>query len=203
MYAWEKSFAKLIAHIRKKQLNIVRKNSYVRGLYMTFMLFTTRMAVFCTMLSIILLYGRENLAAAKVFVISAYFNTVSISMSEMFVRCVAEIAEAWVSFRRLQNFLEYEEKDFKAIGYIRMNSIDQNGNNYHQNDICDMGNNAVVLKYATASWFPRDKKKDETTNEKDKKSQNPALNRVNVNFWKRTLIGVVGRVGSLEIVFFK
>lgn len=111
MYAWELPFTKLITYARRMELNIVRKNSYVRGLYMTFLLFTTRMALFCTMLSIVLLYGSDQLTAAKVFVISAYFNIVSHTMSQMFVRGVAEIAEAMVAFRRLQNFLEYEEKN--------------------------------------------------------------------------------------------
>lgn len=66
MYAWEIPFTKLIAYARKMELNIVRKNSYVRGLYMTFLLFTTRMALFCTMMSIVLLYGSDQLTAAKV-----------------------------------------------------------------------------------------------------------------------------------------
>lgn len=110
MYAWERPFAHLITFARRMELKIVRKTSYVRALYMTFMLFTTRMALFCTMLSIALLYGSDNLTADKIFVISAYFGIVSHTMSQMFVRGVAEIAEALVAFRRLQNFLEYEEK---------------------------------------------------------------------------------------------
>lgn len=66
MYAWEIPFTKLITYARKMELNIVRKNSYVRGLYMTFLLFTTRMALFCTMLSIVLLYGSDQLTVARV-----------------------------------------------------------------------------------------------------------------------------------------
>lgn len=110
MYAWELPFAKLIALARKMELNVVRKSSYVRALYKTFMLFTTRMAIFCTMLSIVLLYGSEQITAAKVFVISAYFGIIAHTMSQIFVRGVAEIAEALVAFRRLQNFLELDEK---------------------------------------------------------------------------------------------
>lgn len=118
MYAWEIPFTKLIALARRMELKIVLKNSYVRALYMTFMLFTTRMALFCTMLSIALMYGEENITAAKIFVISAYFNIVSHTMSQMFVRGVAEIAEALVAFKRLQNFLEYDEKNEKGIAFI-------------------------------------------------------------------------------------
>lgn len=110
MYAWERPFAQLIIFARKMELKIVRKTSYVRALYMTFMLFTTRMALFCTMLSIALFYGSNNITADRIFVISAYFNIVSHTMSQMFVRGVAEIAEALVSIKRLQHFMEQEEK---------------------------------------------------------------------------------------------
>lgn len=116
MYAWERPFAKLIALARMMELKIVRKSAYVRALYMTFMLFTTRMAMFCTMLSIVLLYGADQLTADKVFSISVYFAMVSHTMSQMFVRGVAEIAEALVSFRRLQSFLELDEKKTESIG---------------------------------------------------------------------------------------
>lgn len=115
MYAWERPFAQLITFARKMELKIVRKSSYVRALYMTFMLFTTRMAMFCTMLSIVLLYGSDQLTSDKIFVISVYFAMVAHTMSQMFVRGVAEIAEASVSFRRLQSFLEMDEKKNEAI----------------------------------------------------------------------------------------
>lgn len=123
MYAWEIPFAKLITLARRMELKIVRKSSYVRGLYMTFMLFTTRMAIFCTMLSITLLYGSDKITASKVFVISSYYGIIAHTMSQMFVRGVAEIAEALVAFKRLQNFLTLEEKQTKCIG------SEQNGHN--------------------------------------------------------------------------
>lgn len=85
MYAWEIPFAKLVSTAREMELKIVRKTSYVRGLYMTFMLFTTRMAVFCTMLAIALLYGADKITADKVFVISSYFSIIAFTMSQLFV----------------------------------------------------------------------------------------------------------------------
>lgn len=62
---------------RKAELNILRKSSYVRGLSMMFALFTTRMAVFCAMLSICLMYGSENIRAAQVYISSHSQNLVS------------------------------------------------------------------------------------------------------------------------------
>lgn len=115
LYAWEKPFAELISTARKMELKVVRKNSHIRALYMTFAMFTTRMALFCSMLSICLLYGEENITAAKVFVVSSYFSVVAQTMSQMFVRGVAEIAEGLVAFDRIQEFLENEEKMLDRI----------------------------------------------------------------------------------------
>lgn len=95
----------------------------MRALYMTFMLFTTRMAMFCTMLAIVLLYGRSQITAAKIFTVSAYFNVISIAMSQMFVRGLSEVAEGLIAFKRLEEFLSVEEKTVASI-------CDQNGGSF-------------------------------------------------------------------------
>lgn len=107
MYAWEKPFCALIALARKLELKVVRKSSYIRGIYMTFNLFTTRVALYCTMLA--MLYVGENLTADKVFVFSSFFGILSFTMSGMFVRGFAEIAECLVAIKRLQTFLTFDE----------------------------------------------------------------------------------------------
>lgn len=64
MYAWEKPFAKLIRHVRRLEMNIIVKASYVRALFMTFNLFTTRAAMFCTLVTLAL--SGEQITASKV-----------------------------------------------------------------------------------------------------------------------------------------
>ncbi|XP_068966386.1 ATP-binding cassette sub-family C member 4-like isoform X1 [Bombus flavifrons] len=117
MYAWEKPFCALIETARKLELQVVSKSAYIRGIYMTFNLFTTRMALFCTLISM-LLFGDE-LSVDKVFVFSSYFNILAHTMSGMFVRGFAEIAECLVAVRRLKYFLMYEE--FQDSGHILSN----------------------------------------------------------------------------------
>lgn len=107
MYAWEKPFCAMIELARRLELRVVRKSSYIRGIYMTFNIFTTRMALYCTLVAMLLF--RENLTADKVFVFSSYFNILAHTMSGMFVRGFAEIAECMVAVRRLQYFLMYDE----------------------------------------------------------------------------------------------
>lgn len=107
MYAWEKPFCAMVELARRLELRVVRKSSYIRGVYMTFNLFTTRIALYCTLLSMMLFH--ENLTAEKVFVFSSYFNILAHTMSGMFVRGFAEIAECMVAVNRLQNFMMYDE----------------------------------------------------------------------------------------------
>lgn len=54
MYAWEKPFEKVIHWARKMEIKVIKKASYVRAAFMAFNLFTTRCALFCTLLTMIL-----------------------------------------------------------------------------------------------------------------------------------------------------
>lgn len=67
MYAWEKPFAKLIKTARIKELKIVTKLSYVRGLFMTFNLFTTRVALFCALITIALTDKKITASTVSVY----------------------------------------------------------------------------------------------------------------------------------------
>ncbi|KAK2578493.1 hypothetical protein KPH14_002054 [Odynerus spinipes] len=125
MYAWEKPFCSLVELARKLELQVVTKSSYIRGIYMTFNLFTTRMALYCTLVAMIMF--REELSAEKVFVFSSYFNILAHTMSGMFVRGFAEIAECLVAVRRLQHFLMYEEFRSNSITVSNKLSRSQNG----------------------------------------------------------------------------
>lgn len=125
LYAWEKHFTKLIAMARKLELKVVKKNSYVRALYYTFAMFTTRIALFCSLMSIILLYGEEQITAAKVFVVSSYFAVIAQTLSQMFVRGIAEIAEGLVAVERIQSFLESEEKLDNTLENVELNIVEE------------------------------------------------------------------------------
>lgn len=125
MYAWEKPFCALVELARKLELRVVRKSSYIRGIYMTFNIFTTRLALYCTLISMIVF--RNELTAEKVFVFSAYFNILAHTMSGMFVRGFAELAECHVAVRRLQYFLMYEESRSNSITVSNKLSRSQNG----------------------------------------------------------------------------
>lgn len=158
LYAWEKSFKKLIYFARDKELKVIKKSSYVRALYMTFILFTTRSALFCTMMSIVVL--GDQLTASKVFVISSYFAIMATVMSQMFVRGIAEIAEALVAMKRLQNFLELDEKEQLDVPKAKeklMNILARNGEKNEKESLINSEttlpfNIALSLKNVSCRW---------------------------------------------------
>ncbi|XP_036143538.1 multidrug resistance-associated protein 4 [Monomorium pharaonis] len=107
MYAWEKPFCAMVELARKLELRVVTKTSYLRGIYMTFNLFTTRMALYCTLIAMLMF--RDDLTIEKIFIVSSYFNILAQTMTGMFVRGIAELAECMVAIRRLQGFLMFDE----------------------------------------------------------------------------------------------
>ncbi|XP_075236571.1 ATP-binding cassette sub-family C member 4-like [Lycorma delicatula] len=180
MYAWEKPFSKLVMAARKAELDIVRKTSFLRGLFMTFNLATTRIALFSTLLAIVL--NGNHLEADKVFVVAAYFGTLTQTFSGVFVRGFAEISECRVSIRRLQNFLM--RKEYKSPVNL---STDDNKNN--KGDGKD-SMNKVLIEDLSATWISNS-------------SDPPTLNTINCVLKEGTLTGVIGSVGSGKSSFLQ
>lgn len=193
MYAWEVPFSHLVGMARKLELKIIRKTSFVRGLYMTFVLFTTRIAVFCTMLAIVILYGAHEITADKVFVMSLYYTIIALTMNQFFVRGIAEIAEVLVALRRLQHFLELEEKPIESVTGL-----------FNQSNVAVSTRNAYATWKMPANSSTPDKTKQQA-DEKETfhKSESPTLININVDLPKGKLIGVIGPVGAGKSSFLQ
>ncbi|XP_072393683.1 ATP-binding cassette sub-family C member 4-like [Diabrotica undecimpunctata] len=167
MYAWEKPFKHLIKLARKAELKIVTKSSYVRALFMTFNLFTTRAALFATLLTMVL--TDQQITATKVFVFMSYFNILSQTMSAMFVRGIAEIAELMVAIKRVQEFMLNEE--FRPVVKHQNN-----------NDKIFFNKTLISLKDLTVKW--------------NLATKDDALKKINLDVNEGKLIGIIGTVGS-------
>ncbi|CAH0558001.1 unnamed protein product [Brassicogethes aeneus] len=136
MYAWERPFSKLINFARRAELKKVTKSSYVRAIYMAFGLFTTRVALFGTLVTMAIV--DESITPGKIFVVVALLNNINFSMCNMFVRGVSEVSEALVSLKRIQGFLLKEECN------IHKNTPQQN--------VVGDKNDIVKLIKATVKW---------------------------------------------------
>ncbi|XP_055306876.1 ATP-binding cassette sub-family C member 4-like [Sitodiplosis mosellana] len=224
IYAWEKPFAKLITFARQMELKALRKTYYIRGFHMVFILFTTRMALFCTMLTIILLYGTDHITAAKIFVITSYFGVIAHMMSQRFTRGITECAEVMVALERLETFMYLDEKkteanDDKKTQKNGVKNLSRNGENRTKmRTKCalqtELPNDkvSISMRNVTATWVLPNLD-DLSCKSKEKKgiNQNKVttnnnvhhcggadahLSDLNFDFPKARLIGVIGPVGA-------
>ncbi|KAG5881447.1 hypothetical protein JTB14_037665 [Gonioctena quinquepunctata] len=113
MYAWEKSFAKIVEIAREKEINVISKTSYVRGVSLSMMVFTERLSLYLTIVAFVLL-GNE-LTSEAVFSMAQLFNTAQMYICIFYPNALATYAEAKVSVGRLEEFLSLEENGSRAV----------------------------------------------------------------------------------------
>ncbi|KAL5284718.1 ABCC4.2 family protein [Megaselia abdita] len=136
MYAWEKSFAKVIGNVRESEIGKIRKVALVHaGIQCTQMV--TPFAVFISLMSFILLGGQ--LTATVFFTISSCFAILNDSMITFWPQALILLAEAKTSAKRV--------KDFMLEG-ILMNSSASEKRSVNPNAILK----GITMKHASASW---------------------------------------------------
>ncbi|XP_012058527.1 PREDICTED: LOW QUALITY PROTEIN: probable multidrug resistance-associated protein lethal(2)03659 [Atta cephalotes] len=209
MYTWENPFSALIQKARKKEVNVIRWVSYIRGVTMSFIMFTTRMSLFITVLAYVL-FGYK-VTAQKVFVVTAYYNSLRTTMTVLFPQGITQVAEARVSIKRLQKFLMYDEmtaSEIEAKKYNKENNKedtkdDKNAKESNQQDVKEnnmenlkenfaqkkndvhLPNNveySISIENGNAKWL--DYEREDT------------LQRINMKVRPGELIAVVGQVGA-------
>ncbi|XP_053601424.1 ATP-binding cassette subfamily C member 4-like isoform X2 [Plodia interpunctella] len=107
MYTWEKPFADLVAKARKHEIKQIRSTSYIRGVLTSFIMFMTRICLYCSIIVYVLVHN--NITAKQVFVITSFYNILRQTMTVFFPQGIAQVAEATISIKRLQNFMLYED----------------------------------------------------------------------------------------------
>uniref|UniRef100_A0A8D0RJ96 Multidrug resistance-associated protein 4 n=1 Tax=Sus scrofa TaxID=9823 RepID=A0A8D0RJ96_PIG len=107
MYTWEKSLADLIARLRRKEVSKILRSSYLRGLNLASFFALSKIMVFVTFITIVLL---ENvITASQVFVMVTLFEALRLTGTLHLPMAVEKVSEAVVSIRRVKNFLLLEE----------------------------------------------------------------------------------------------
>ncbi|XP_059490449.1 probable multidrug resistance-associated protein lethal(2)03659 [Neocloeon triangulifer] len=169
MYTWEIPFAKLVDLARRLEIKQIRIASYIKGVYLSFIMFTTRVTVYVTVVAYVL--NGQEITAEKVFVISSYYNIIRQTMTIFFPQGISQFAEGSVSIKRLENFL-------------LLNEISEDAQSRHSASTDSSGEKGpiVSLQNATAKW------NDEIAD--------PTLNNVNVTMKSGQLLAVIGPVGS-------
>ncbi|KAL7050851.1 hypothetical protein ACKWTF_004247 [Chironomus riparius] len=178
MYAWEMPFAKIISFARKKEIRSIRYASYIRGILLSFIMFSSRVSIFTSLVMYALL--GNVLTAQQAFVVTAYYNVLRQTMTVFFPQAIGFLAETIVSVKRLQKFMMYEEldRDFQSAPKKNENKSECNGNGT-SNILHKPG---VSLEKVCAKW------KGE--------SSDLTLSNLDLRVQPTTVVAVIGKVGA-------
>ncbi|XP_050673524.1 ATP-binding cassette subfamily C member 4-like isoform X1 [Leptidea sinapis] len=117
MYAWEKPFEHVVAMARKNEIKCITSASYLRGVYLSFMVFTERLTLYITLLSYSL-FGFQ-VTADIVFPLAQFFNTLQGTLSIIMSNAVSFLAEALISVQRLEAFMLMDEReDLRSVADV-------------------------------------------------------------------------------------
>nr|XP_056718111.1 ATP-binding cassette sub-family C member 4 [Euleptes europaea] len=107
MYAWEKSFSDLVNSMRRKEISMVLKSSYLRGMNLASFFVASKITVFMTFMTYVLL--GNVISASRVFVAVSLYGAVRLTVTLFFPAAIEKVSEALVSIRRIKNFLILDE----------------------------------------------------------------------------------------------
>ena len=112
MYAWEKPFISLVETVRKLELKITRRSSYLREANVLFNIFTARIALYSTLMTMFML--DQNMTSENVYVVFPFLFL----LSDFLVFCVRGVglSKNWsTTIKRVQTFLMLDEYSSKNI----------------------------------------------------------------------------------------
>ncbi|KAF2894912.1 hypothetical protein ILUMI_11261 [Ignelater luminosus] len=183
MYTWEKPFAKLVAIVRRLEIRFIRNLSYIKGVVLSFTIFTTSFAIFLTILTYVLL--GNTLKAEYVFVVVSFYNILRQTMTIQLPRGITEVAETRVSIARLDKFLAYEEKQVDRNmldNHIRINHDNEKNGTVHISKSQVKKNIGIRMQNVTAKWAS-----DATED---------TLSEIKFEVQNNDLVAIIGPVGS-------
>ncbi|XP_022166683.1 probable multidrug resistance-associated protein lethal(2)03659 [Myzus persicae] len=189
MYSWEPFFDDLAKHSRKREINKIKKSSYIKGILSSFFLFNTRIALFVTLFSYIL-FG-NYITASKVFVITSYYNILRRALTITFPPGIGKTAELLVSIKRIEDFLLNEEKDKQPNNRIKAKDADKNIIDYNskasykitdESEAKQFSNFGVSFLNVTAKWAVS--------------QVNNTLENINITATPNRLVAIIGPVGA-------
>ncbi|XP_050359934.1 ATP-binding cassette sub-family C member 4-like isoform X2 [Nymphalis io] len=114
MYAWEIPFQKVVGLKRKEELKEVEIATIYRTIFLGFMIFTERGAMFISILTYIL-FGNV-LSANVIYPLQQFISAAQLNITFILPLVLSFTAELFVSLRRVQEFLVLEDRpDLTAI----------------------------------------------------------------------------------------
>ncbi|KAG6460722.1 hypothetical protein O3G_MSEX012179 [Manduca sexta] len=122
-YLWIGPLATVIITYFIHEIKQIRATSYIRGVLTSFIMFTTRICLFCSILAYVLV--NNVITAKQVFVVTSFYNILRQTMTVFFPQGIAQVAEATISIKRLQSFMLYEDTSKPVPGLAEIQTSTQ------------------------------------------------------------------------------
>ncbi|XP_041974693.1 ATP-binding cassette sub-family C member 4-like [Aricia agestis] len=108
MYAWEIPFQKIVGEKRRDELKEIKLATILRTIFLGFMIFAERAALFVTILTYILL--GNVLTANVIYPLQQFMDAAQINITLILPLVISFTSELIVSLQRLQEFLDFEDR---------------------------------------------------------------------------------------------
>ncbi|KAG5679349.1 hypothetical protein PVAND_008920 [Polypedilum vanderplanki] len=182
MYAWEKPFAKVVSMARGREIRAIRFASWIRGILLSFIMFSSRVSIFTSLVMFALL--GYTLTAQQAFAVTAYYNVLRQTMTVFFPQAIGFLAETIVSVKRLEKFMLYEEldRDFQNTSKMSENEKQPHENGHIKEKLKNVQEPGINMEKVSAKW------KGEASD--------LTLSNINLRILPHTVNAIIGRVGS-------
>ncbi|XP_055536676.1 ATP-binding cassette subfamily C member 4-like isoform X2 [Wyeomyia smithii] len=128
MYVWEKPFELVVQKLRRNEVRGLRGAAYIRGALYSLRIIP-KISIFLSL--VVYVYTGNMITAQRVYMLISFFSVIHHSMVEFWPLAVTSCAEAWVSMKRIEEFLteetgsrkENEKKQSSAIGTIELCNV--------------------------------------------------------------------------------
>lgn len=181
MYSWQENFAKVIEKVRNKEIAAVKGSSYILALLYCLWA-VSRVSLFLTLITYV--YTGNVLNARKVFIVTAFYNILNMSMVHFWPLSITFCAEGYISSKRLKEFLLLSENKKPVMVNEKSDIVLMPVKRIHTPQISIITDEAIVFKDLSAVWT---NVCDESTN---------GLKSINFTFKHGKAYAIIGTVGS-------
>ncbi|CAG9836011.1 unnamed protein product [Diabrotica balteata] len=180
MYTWEYSFAKLVEYVRKMEMKYIRKTSVIRGLLMSMTTVLNKGAVAISIITYVI--SGNTLTASYAYTVASYYRLLG-SITMWFPQAVSQGSEMFISMKRIQSFLLFDElKADKHFEPGKELEDDKKRYNSITEKVLQTSNGSIHIKKASAKWL--------------KSQPDNNLENINMDVTAGEVVAVVGSVGS-------
>lgn len=172
MYAWEKPFQSVVKEARRREVKQIRYASYLRGFYLSTMVFTERSTLYITIAAAVLM--GSAVSADIVFSMAGYFNIFQLVAAIWYPLAVSFGAEALVSLKRVQTFLQLDGCEENVAGLKYKGNVEGD-------------KQAIAINHVTANW--------------DNLKPQKTLQDINMIIPKGQLCAIIGPVGAGKVSY--